>query len=853
MSDLNLTDALSDAFEGLSQLPVLGPLTLEIWNALDLKFFAGPILGTLVEKAKLTSQDNQLHSFMLMLPSLGNFTVIVTGLTWPKPLSEVRAEAKEHFFKAALMFGESSDSAGMLQFDLFLGGSETAELRIAWIPFSKASAPLPKPLQRSLLPWGTEPRASDDEVAAPPGGIDIVALAEAAWNLTKAMEERLRYRPDERGPTLPGFNEVRDRFIQLVDDFNAAVKRVGLNHILPISKYDETWLPHNLTNALRFRSLPASLKADLLRLCGSEARDRFAQAWTLFEEAHPNLPASEGLARLRESPLLLQPTGASSLPQQPVDVFISYAWSDKTRGARDIYELVTESHLIAWIDEEQRPDGSHLNDEIAAAMLRSSRIVICLSLEMLTRGGYALREVLLAISSAPDRCLIARLDRTPLLPLLAGIRSIDWFERTGPNEMLAALQQPLIPSQPAIQKLSLEGLLIENLISSLRGPEPQRRQLDAPNRRQQVALRSELFSLVSTAARLYIERDWKALLSIVDRSSSDLMRWSALDGAAAIGDPTVFGASLRLRSGVFRAHIQLAAEADWNEHNRAAYEMLEEVLSIAPELLRPAWEVGWLSEDCRLAIQDCLDVFEFAKDWFRGWSPELLERTCGIPADLAQTVKDRIRVRVALLGERMLALRAWEDCEVAPELVPSWATVWSSLRDDIARKLQSGAHPQTRAYFEELSRWLTPIEIDELATAMTDSMIESLSGYSPREEVFFDLPTFRIRCLIRSGKSLETKRATLASVRGTVYNDLRVEGSEAADLNILYWLFTQPDANNKEWRYGLYMNCAPSAQANQVNRMPSILLNPFLMAEMVTDDEKSRIMPDHSHDVYEEL
>lgn len=852
MSESNLVGAVSDALRRLSELPVVGPLTFEVWDALDLDSLAQPIFASLIEKAEVTSQDNQLHSFTLMLPALGDRTILVTGMTWPKPLSEVRAEAKENFFKVASMFAPAG-LAGALQFDLFLGGPQAPELRMAWLPFLGPSAPLPAPLQRSLLPWGTEPRVKDDEADAPVGGAEIVALAEIAWALTEAMRERLDYWPDENGPARPGFDEVRERFTGLVQDFNAAVKRVGLSHVLPIPRHDDAWLPHNLRNALRFRSLPASLKADLLRLCGTEARDRFARAWALFEEAHPKRPAVEALARLRESPLTLQPAGPLPLPQRPIDVFISYAWSDKTRGARDIYELVTGSGLTAWIDEEQRPDGSHLNDQIGAAMLRSSRIVICQSLEMVTRGGYALREVLLAISSAPERCLIARLDRMPVLPLLAGIRHVDWSEPSGPDELLAALRQPPAPPRREIQELSLKGPIIDGLIGSLRRPEPRRRRFDAPDRRGQVALRSELFRVAHAVANLYLQRDWAAMLAAVDGSSPGLMRWSALDGPAAAEEPTVFGASLRLRSAAFRAHIQLSAEADWNEHNRAAYQILEEVLNINPGLLRPAAELGWPAEDCRLAAQDCLDLFHFAKEWFRGWSPDMLVRMSGVPADVAATVEERIEGRTALMGERMLALRAWEDCEVAPELAPSWPNVWSSLRRDLLGKFQVGAHPHTAAFFEELSRWLTPDVVDELATAMADGVAESRVAGSSREEIFLDFPDFRIRCLIRCAKSLETKRASLASVRGSLYEDLGVEGEGAADLNILYWLFTEFDAADKEWRYGLYMNCAPSGRAVRANRLPPILLNPFLMAEMLTDEERSRLVADGSHLIYEEL
>jgi hypothetical protein len=850
MSPPTAPDILA-AFKRLLNLPVMGPVTLEIWNALNLGYLQQFVIGTLAEKAELTSQDNELHSGSLIAPFSADLTVIVTVMTWPKPLSQVRDEAREQFLGVAGRFGAAGDFAGALQFDLFLSENEPPELRMAWLPFGSKFDLLPELLRKSLLPWGTGFTTPKIEKPLSVGGREIVELAESAWKLSLGMQDRLRYWTNEEDPPRLEFIEAREHVMELVGPFNLAATKIGLSHSMPVSKFDDTWLPHNLDNALRFRSLPATLKADLLRVCGPDASHRFTQAWALFEEAYPRPPAQDSLNELIESPLALRPQDRASLSPQPVDVFISYAWSDKTRGARDIYQFVTQSGLSAWIDEEQRLDDSRLNDEIAAAMLRSKRIVICVSLEMLTRGGYAMHEVLLALASAPERCVIARLDRIPLPEVLSGLRSINWFEPNGAQKLAAALQEPILSGAHAdSQVLKIEGPIIDKLIAFLKRPVSECRHFDAPTRRAEFSRRAKLFVFVSNAVKLYTESDWKGLVAA---GTLDLLKWSALNGPAAQEDPTVLGSALRLRSVLFRARVQLGAGDDWEVHNHAAYELLEETLNLDLQHLRPGPKFGWLTEDCRLAHQDCLDIFSFAQEWFRGWSPQILIDLCSVPADLAATVEERLRLRMALLGERMMALRAWEDCEFEPEPVPAWTTMWSTLRRDLTEKLRSGAHPHTKAYFEELNRCVSVTVIDELATAIADSVTESRFTEKHREELFFDLKDFRLRCIICSRVSLDNKRAALASFRGTVLNELRGPGSKDADLNIMFAIFTQRNLTTGDWGYGLFLNCAPSEDPQRAKRLPSILLTPFLTVETMNDDERRAILGSSSIEIYEEF
>jgi hypothetical protein len=121
MSNPSLSDAIGEALQKLLNLPVLGPITLEVWDALEIGHLTQTIFGTLVNKAEITLQDKLLHSATLFIPIVNDLQVTVTMMTWPTTLSEAHEEAKKNFFNVAGMFAEQQEYAGAIQLDLFLG------------------------------------------------------------------------------------------------------------------------------------------------------------------------------------------------------------------------------------------------------------------------------------------------------------------------------------------------------------------------------------------------------------------------------------------------------------------------------------------------------------------------------------------------------------------------------------------------------------------------------------------------------------------------------------------------------------------------------------------------------------
>jgi len=66
MSGPDLHARISAGLERLFELPILGPVTHDTFDALDLEPFLPTIINTLLEKSELTSKDGQLHSRSLI-------------------------------------------------------------------------------------------------------------------------------------------------------------------------------------------------------------------------------------------------------------------------------------------------------------------------------------------------------------------------------------------------------------------------------------------------------------------------------------------------------------------------------------------------------------------------------------------------------------------------------------------------------------------------------------------------------------------------------------------------------------------------------------------------------------------
>ena len=717
---------------------------------------------------------------------------------------------------------------------LFCAGPQL-ELKAAWLPLPRATFEDPA-LAYAVIPWPEQVPDPKEEPSV--DGTSLIELARATHTLNEAMRQLISIWPDADGPIRQqGLPEAREALGAATAAFNTAARQCRLAHRMPLSVFDVTWLPHNLRNALEFQSVPSTLTAELSRTWGTDAARAFRDAYDMAVRGDTDAGRLDELAAIRAPPA----TAAEVHPDAPplrLDVFVCYTWADKTRGARDIYEFVVRRGATAWLDEEQRPADASLDEQIAAAIGTARTIVACLSREMITRGGYALRELLFALSSAPERTILARLDRSPVPSTLRELRTVDWFEKDGTARLGRELDDAAEHETPhAISTLWVpEGPLRQALVALVqRAPLPPRN-FNAPDRQQQLATRAALSEHVRAVWDLFEASDWKAISERVQHVENAQLLPS-LSSTAVHDEPTLLGPAVRLRFTRFVAELQSINDGDGNEHNRSAFRLIDELLSIDPAIFSPAPALGWTAEDCRVSVRDCLDACAYAEEWQRGWSPDMLARMCGIPLKAAADLEPRMASLAALLGDRMLALRAFEDRDV-PDVSESWADMWASLFETLRHKLNPAGHPLTAAYFAQLRTIITDQALGKVAVAMADGATEALRTAVPvREELIDDHPQGRTRFVVRCYRALPSKFASFAMAHDSVLDDL-VTHPDTTDLTILISTFALPPASDRVSKYETTLNVLPHPRPGAAPELAN--LGPMLMPQMLSVREQAQ-------------
>src|SRR5262245_46913569 len=823
-----------DAFARELDAPVRGDVVRDVLTALEFLTVAEMVLGAAAEKLSLTRTDGKVHDFMFFR-SVQDVSVVIRVLVLPGIELVAASVARDDVLQAVKLVQNIETMAGVLHLTVF-AGSDPVDLRIAWWPIPQIALKDPK-LRAPVIPWRIR-HDEEPQVEDVPDGAALIELAAATHALTTAMHELLQVWPDEQGPPRGrGISEPRETLQEAIGRFNRAATRCRLVHSMPVSVYDATWLPHNLRNALDFHSIPSSLRAELYRSWGPDAVVAFDRVLEMVRVGQqPGADDIRGIV----GPAV--PADTPTSPTEAIDVFVGYTWADKTRGARDVYEFVRRSGFTAWIDEEQRPMTASLDAQVAAAIAGARCIVICMSSEMVSGGGYALRELLFAVSVTPANCVLLRLDRIPIPPVLAKIRSIDWFKSNGPARLGAELKQmptSVTPVTVPASVLAVTGPLAEHLVRQVTRAVPPR-SLSGAGRQTQIESRAHLCEAVLAVLEHDAQSQWREVLKTIDtlRSRGE---WLSITDPILQTEPTVAGIFVRLRLAGFRANVQCANDGNWERYNFDAYGMLEELVTIDPSLLDSAPTLGWRASDSRVALRDCLDAFQFAEVWFRGWSPALLISMCGVPATV-NTIQERIATREAVLIERMLGLRLVEDDSPSPR-VTRWSSIFEAFRSTMIRKLHAGAHPQTATYFAALHTWVDDAVATRAAVALADGANEILQAQgSYREELVGSNGRMKIRLVARAYRSLPSKLASLKLAHGTVAKDL-TERPEGFDLSLLVSVFVLPDGDPDVLKYELNLNVLPhpSPAAEQLTpRIPG----PLIMPQMLEPEEFQALMRD---------
>jgi hypothetical protein len=125
--------------------------------------------------------------------------------------------------------------------------------------------------------------------------------------------------------------------------------------------------------------------------------------------------------------------------------FLIYAHSDK-QAVRELYEFLIRNHVNVWLDEKQLLPGQNWRYQIRQKILRSDFVVICLSRQFNTEGGFRHEEVKIALTKAKaiaeeEIFLIpVRLEACDLPTPLGNWHCVDLFEVNGYRKLLRVLK-----------------------------------------------------------------------------------------------------------------------------------------------------------------------------------------------------------------------------------------------------------------------------------------------------------------------------------------------------------------------------------------------------------------------------
>ena len=130
---------------------------------------------------------------------------------------------------------------------------------------------------------------------------------------------------------------------------------------------------------------------------------------------------------------------------QQVKVFLIYAHSDK-ETVRKLHQRMVRDGIEAWLDARNLQPGQDWQQEIRRAILKSERVVVCLTRAFSKQPGYRHEELKLALEKARllDEGSIfiipVRLERCSLPDSLRHLQRVDLFETGGYKKLIGALQ-----------------------------------------------------------------------------------------------------------------------------------------------------------------------------------------------------------------------------------------------------------------------------------------------------------------------------------------------------------------------------------------------------------------------------
>lgn len=133
---------------------------------------------------------------------------------------------------------------------------------------------------------------------------------------------------------------------------------------------------------------------------------------------------------------------------ESVQIFLSYARRDK-EPVEKLYGHLSSAGFSPWMDARDILPGEKWDLSIRRAIRNAHFILICLSVNSVTRRGVIQKEIKYALKLQQEMLdndiylIPVRLDRCDLPDHLADYQAVDWFEADGPEKLVKALREGL--------------------------------------------------------------------------------------------------------------------------------------------------------------------------------------------------------------------------------------------------------------------------------------------------------------------------------------------------------------------------------------------------------------------------
>jgi TIR domain-containing protein len=330
-------------------------------------------------------------------------------------------------------------------------------------------------------------------------------------------------------------------------------------------------------------------------------------------------------------------------------IFLSYSRKD-AEFVRKLYLALRQDGFKLWFDEEDLLPGQKWQQAIREALSNVRAVLLCLSTKWVDKRGYVQKELKIALDVLQefpegDIYLIPiRLDDCAVPNSLANIQYLDvWSE-----EDFAPLKRALakiVRATEGEESAGGEAGFIKLASASRYGFF-----LTGWDTTGEQAIKLK-FDQLNESVDFINNKDYAAVLKLwadIEGFEEFDLRHGAWDKEPILRLPLLLA-----RSHLLFARIQLINEEDFQMNVPKIYKLIQEVIEFGPSEIDTQIGGHFSPETMEVQNQNYRDLLFLVREWFRGWSPFVLEGLFQIPQDESEKLSARVNVKLSEV-ERIL-------------------------------------------------------------------------------------------------------------------------------------------------------------------------------------------------------